>query len=112
MKENGSQPSELETNGDRSYFLISLSAHPKVESKESARADTKGKTSEKSSEKTSGKIFTEICNNRNVTIAELSELVGITTRSVERNLKKLQVSGLLKRIGSAKGGYWLPGHRC
>jgi len=103
MKENGSPPPEFETDGDRSYFLIRLPAHPKVESKESARADTKGKTSEKTSEK----ILTEIRNNRNVTIAELSELVGVTTRSVERNLKKLQESGLLERIGPAKGGYWV-----
>jgi hypothetical protein len=51
MKENGSQPSELETNGDRSYFLIRLPAHPKVESKESARVVTKGKMSEETSER-------------------------------------------------------------
>ncbi len=99
MKENGSPPPEFETDGDRSYFLNRLPAHPKVESKESARADTKGKTSEK--------ILTEIRNNRKVTIAELSELVGVTTRSVERNLKKLQKSGLLECIGPAKGGYWV-----
>ncbi len=60
MKENGSPPPEFETDGDRSYFLIRLPAHPKVESKESARADTKEKTSEKTSEK----ILTEIRNNR------------------------------------------------
>jgi predicted HTH transcriptional regulator len=61
----------------------------------------------KTSEKTSEKILTEIRNNRNVTIAELSELVGVTTRSVERNLKRLQESGLLERIGPAKGGHWV-----
>ncbi|MCP4623261.1 MAG: hypothetical protein GY850_06980 [bacterium] len=60
MKENGSPPPEFETDGDRSYFLTRLSAHPKVESKESARVDTKRKTSEK----TSVKILTEIRNNR------------------------------------------------
>jgi ATP-dependent DNA helicase RecG len=60
MKENGSPPPEFGTDGDRSYYLIRLPAHPKVESKESARADTKGKTSEKTSEK----ILTEIRNNR------------------------------------------------
>ena len=44
MKENGSPPPEFETDGDRSYFLIRLPAHPKVESKEIALADTKEKT--------------------------------------------------------------------
>ena len=103
MKENGSPRPEFETDDDRSYFLIRLPAHSKAESDESAHADTKEKTSEKTSEK----ILTEIRNNRNVTIAELSELVGVTTRSVERNLKKLQESGLLERIGPAKGGHWV-----
>jgi ATP-dependent DNA helicase RecG len=103
MKENGSPRPEFETDDDRSYFLIRLPAHSKAESGESAHADTKEKTSEKMSEK----ILTEIRNNRNVTIAELSELVGVTTRSVERNLKKLQESGLLERIGPAKGGHWV-----
>ena len=42
-----------------------------------------------------------------MTIAELSLLVGVTTRSVERNLKKLQESRLLERIGPAKGGHWV-----
>ena len=46
MEGNGSPPPEFETDDDRSYFLIRLPAHPKVESKESARAETKGKTSE------------------------------------------------------------------
>jgi ATP-dependent DNA helicase RecG len=99
MKENGSPPPEFETDDDRSYFLIRLPAHPKAASDERAHADTNEKTSEK--------ILTEIRNNRSVTIAELSELVGVTTRSVERNLKKLQESGLLERIGPAKGGHWV-----
>ena len=97
---------QRKVEGNRSYFLIRLPAHPKVKSEESAHADTKEKVSEKMSEKMSEKILTEIRNNRNITIAELSELVGVTTRTVERNLKKLQES-LLERIGSAKGGYWI-----
>jgi ATP-dependent DNA helicase RecG len=56
MKENGSPPPGFETDDDCSYYLIRRPAHPKVESKESARVDTKGKTSEK--------ILTEIRNNR------------------------------------------------
>jgi predicted HTH transcriptional regulator len=33
-------------------------------------------------------------------------MLGITERSVERNLNKLQQEELLKRIGPAKGGHW------
>ncbi len=45
-------------------------------------------------------------NNRDVTIAELSQVIGVTTHSIERNINKLQEAGQLERVGSAKGGYW------
>ena len=47
-----------------------------------------------------------ILTNPNITIPELSEKIGITTRSVERNLQKMQKEGKINRIGPAKGGYW------
>ena len=62
--------------------------------------------SEKTSEKTSEKILELIENNKNITIKELSESVGVSTRSIERNLTKLQKDKKLKRVGSDKGGYW------
>jgi len=64
------------------------------------------KTSEKMSEKTSEKILKAIGSNNQVTISELAELTGVTTRSVERNIKKLQDNGQLRRVGPDKGGYW------
>jgi len=62
--------------------------------------------SEKTSEKTSEKILRIIDGNPETTIAELAEAIGISTRSIERNLKKLQDTGKLRRIGPAKGGVW------
>ncbi len=64
------------------------------------------KASEKTSEKTSEKIVQLVREDNKITIAELAEKVGITTRSIERNLKQLQTEGRLKRIGPAKGGHW------
>ncbi len=36
----------------------------------------------------------------------LSIFIGVTERSIERNIQKLQKEGKLKRIGIAKGGHW------
>lgn len=58
------------------------------------------------SEKTSEKIIRLIERDNNLTIANLAVEVGVTTRSIERNLKHLQNDGRLKRIGPAKGGHW------
>jgi ATP-dependent DNA helicase RecG len=65
-----------------------------------------GKMSGKTSGKTSGKILAELKKDGCLTIPELSSLIGVTERSIERNIKKLQDQGALRRIGPAKGGRW------
>ena len=64
------------------------------------------KTSEKVSEKTSEIIINALDHNHAMTIAELANTLGLSTRSIERNLQKLQKEGRLRRIGPARGGYW------
>jgi ATP-dependent DNA helicase RecG len=60
----------------------------------------------KTSGKTSGKILDEIRKNMEITIPDLSVRIGVTERSIERNIKTLQEEGLLRRVGPAKGGHW------
>jgi len=62
--------------------------------------------SEKTSGKTSEKIVAALGRNKAMTIAELAKHIGVSSRSIERNLQKLQVEGRLRRIGPAKGGHW------
>ena len=64
------------------------------------------KTAVKKSVKTSGKILTLIRENALVTIPELAISIGVSARSIERNLKKLQAGHRLLRIGPANGGHW------
>lgn len=47
-----------------------------------------------------------IIKNRNITTLELAEIIGITNKGIEWQLKKLKADGILKRIGDDKGGYW------
>ncbi len=60
----------------------------------------------KTSGKTSGKILDAMRSNPQITIPELAQLCGVTTRSVERNIESLKKSKQLQRIGSAKDGFW------
>ncbi len=60
----------------------------------------------RSSGKTSGKILALVKEDKFVTIPELSKSIGVTERTIERNLKKLQQEKRLNRVGGAKGGYW------
>lgn len=52
------------------------------------------------------KILDAIKSNQNITQEELAEMVGITRKSIIANMKKLQDSGLIKRVGADKNGYW------
>lgn len=52
------------------------------------------------------KIIDAIKSNPYVTQEELANIVGITKKSITANMKKLQNSGLIKRIGANKNGHW------
>lgn len=56
--------------------------------------------------KTSGKILAYLIANPDATIPEMARMLGITDRSIERNLRQLRQQNRVRRIGSAKGGYW------
>ncbi|MWN05727.1 Fic family protein [Gilliamella sp. Pas-s95] len=56
---------------------------------------------------TAKSILKILKNDSTATITDLSVQLGVSTRTIERNLKQLQEQGLLKRLGSAtKAGYW------
>ena len=44
--------------------------------------------------------------NQQISIAELSRLIGISTTAIERNIKYLKENEIIKRVGAAKGGHW------
>ncbi|MCF8038879.1 MAG: winged helix-turn-helix transcriptional regulator [Desulfohalobiaceae bacterium] len=52
------------------------------------------------------KILDILRQDEHLTIPDLARLIGVTERSIERNIRKLQDQGLLCRVGSAKAGYW------
>lgn len=71
-----------------------------------AMKEALSKTSVKTSGKTSVKIIEELSMDSSMTIPELAEKIGVTARSIERSIKKLQDEGRLRRIGPANGGHW------
>ena len=56
--------------------------------------------------KTSEKILATIGQNPTLTAADLSRQIGVTKRSIERNIRKLQETGQLRHVGPNKGGHW------
>lgn len=52
------------------------------------------------------KIIDSILKEPTISAKELSGLVGISQRKIEDNIAKLKEKGLIRRVGSPKGGYW------
>lgn len=52
------------------------------------------------------KIIEAIKKNPFITQEELSQIIGLTRKSIVQNMKKLQENGLLKRVGADKNCHW------
>ena len=65
--------------------------------------DTKEREEDSENER---EILELISKNKYITYSELSKGLRISEKSVHVNIEKLKQKGLLKRIGSDRGGYW------
>lgn len=59
-----------------------------------------------SSEKTGEKILKLMKNNPEITMAEISEAIGVSESAIEKQLVKLRINRKIERVGSRKSGYW------
>ncbi len=53
------------------------------------------------------KIIELMHQDRSISIPQIAEKVGISTTAVENNIAKLKKQRIIKRVGSAKAGYWV-----
>lgn len=69
-----------------------------------------GETSKKCQEinlnDTQRKIVKLLIENNQLSAAKLAEKIGIASRNIETNIKKLKEQGILIRHGLPKNGYW------
>jgi ATP-dependent DNA helicase RecG len=57
-------------------------------------------------EKNVDKILAVISSNPSITQKRLAEAVGLSVRTVARELKSLQEANKVQRVGSDRAGYW------
>ena len=119
LAENGSPRAIFETTDDRLTFLVTIPIHEGCSDSSEESIETVGFGSEKtsnssektsnSSEKTSNsseKILELIKQNPKISAAGIAMKIGISSRGVEKQIKKLREAGIIKRNGADKGGYW------
>lgn len=56
--------------------------------------------------KSSEEIVKLISADGQITIPEIAEHLGISTRAVEKQISKLKDENRIMRVGSPKGGHW------
>ena len=67
------------------------------------------KTREKkgrSGEETTPIIIDLISDNPKITMEEMADHIGITTKGIEWQMKKLKETGRISRVGPPRGGHW------
>jgi predicted HTH transcriptional regulator len=61
---------------------------------------------ENGADKNTELILSAILENSKITQKDISEKTGLSTRTVSREIKSLRDSGIIRRIGSDRSGYW------
>lgn len=86
-----------------------LHIHPTEEWRVQPNLSSGVKTVEKTVEKTTRtveKILKILSNTPSITVREMSEILGLSRRGVEEQIKSLKQKGVIRRIGPDKGGHW------
>ncbi|MGN0893444.1 MAG: ATP-binding protein, partial [Succinivibrio sp.] len=56
--------------------------------------------------KSQKKILDAIRDNPNLTLEDLSVIIGVANSTIEKNIRQLKANGVIARMGSKKNGYW------
>ena len=117
LANNGSPLPEFETDEAHDYFITRLFARDGfynhenvaenvVENFTSAIKNLLSGFTQKKRE-TASRLLNAIIANNQITIADMAESAGTTSRTVQRYLKEFQDAGILKREGSDTSGRWI-----
>ena len=85
---------------------IDMALQPTREEKPEHSEEMEQDSSLKSSLKSSQKILELISASPSITISEIADRLSMTTRGVDKNIKRLKEQGIIRRVGPDKGGHW------
>ena len=108
LVENGSPRAIFETTDDRLTFLVTIPVHKRCSESSVTgilRSERGSETKTKGSE-TKDLIIDIIKQNPHITAAEIAMQLNMSSRGVEKQIRKLRELGKIKRTGGRFGGYW------
>lgn len=75
-------------------------------SSQKTRVKTRVKTRAENRVETRDTMLRLIKENPSITRKELANLLNLTVKGIDWNIKQLKDAGILQRIGPDKGGHW------
>jgi ATP-dependent DNA helicase RecG len=100
MRNNGSPDPIFETDANNQFFLAQLPIHPAFVGDNVAK-DVIKELSERQKV-----ILGLMRENDRISAIELSQKIGVTQRTIQREIAKLTEKGCVSRIAGRKIGYW------
>ena len=107
---NGSPRATIETDEERTYFLIDIPCHPYFTKKEieintnGVKSGVKGGAKELSD--IQEVIVKEMLFDPSITTSEMAQKTGVKFRTLQRHISQLQAMGVVVRKDGRKDGYW------
>ena len=111
LRDNGSPQATIETDEERTYFLIDIPCHPDfvvdkvILNRDGAKDGAKDGVKELSEIQMI--IISEIQKFPSITTSELAQKIDVKFRTLQRYISQLQSLGVLSREGGRKEGHWV-----
>ena len=109
LRENGSAPARIETDDERSYFLLEIPCRDGFEMKSELKSELKSKPKSelKGELKTIRTILDLITEDPEITIVTLVTKSGKSRTTVQKCIRILKEGLCIKRDGAKNGGRWI-----
>lgn len=106
LRKNGSSKATIETDDDRTYFLIDIPCHPYWH--QSIELDALNELVNKNViSSRQCQIIKLIQETPHLTQTELSVQIGVSRQTIYKDISRLTDLAIIKRNGSRKTGYWI-----
>ena len=106
LRKNGSSKATIETDDDRTYFLIDIPCHPywHQEVEKESLNDMVENNILSSRQK---QIIQLIQEAPHVTQVEMAKQINVSRQTIYRDIAYMSAIKIIKRVGSDKKGYWI-----
>lgn len=107
LRDNGSPQATIETDEERTYFLIDIPCHPDFVVDKVILNRDGVKDGVKELSEIQNIIISEIQKLPSITTSELAQKIDVKFRTLQRYISQLQSLGVLAREGGRKEGHWV-----